>query len=46
MIVTVVLSLIGCKGWKDFGFNRKQQTRQCVAIVVLSLIVAFICTLL
>ena len=75
MIVTVVLSLIGCiaffllilgvtvtlpspglisffpetegcKGWKDFGFNRKQQTRQWVAIVVLSLIVAFICTLL
>ena len=36
----------GCKGWKDFGFNRKQQIRQCVAIVVLSLIVAFICTLL
>ena len=36
----------GCKGWKDFGFNRKQQTRQCVAIVVLSLIEAFICTLL
>ena len=36
----------GCKGWKDFGFNRKQQIRQCVALVVLSLIVAFICTLL
>ena len=36
----------GCKGWKKFGYNRKQQIRQCVAIVVLSLIVAFICTLL
>lgn len=35
----------GCKGWKDFGFNRKQQIRQCVAIVFSSLIVAFICSL-
>ena len=36
----------GCAGWKDFGYNRKQQTRQCVAIVIMSLVVSFICTLL
>jgi len=36
----------GCIGWKKFGYNRKQQTSQCVAIVVLSLIVAFICAML
>ena len=36
----------GCIGWKRFGYNRKQQIRQCVAIVVLSPIVAFICSLL
>ena len=35
----------GCKGWKDFGFNRKQQIRQCIAIPVCCLICAFICTL-
>jgi len=36
----------GCIGWKRFGYNRKQQTKQCVSIVIMSLIVAFICTLL
>ncbi len=36
----------GCIGWKRFGYNRKQQIRQCVAIVVLSPIIAFICSLL
>ena len=46
MIVTVVLSLIGCKGWKDFGFNRKQQIRQCIMIPVCCLIIALICTFL
>lgn len=35
-----------CIGWKRFGYNRKQQIRQCVAIVLLSLITAFICSLL
>ena len=38
--------LEGCKGWKDFGFNRKQQIRQCIVISVCCLICAFICTLL
>ena len=33
-----------CTGWKNFGYNRKQQIRQCVAIVLVSLIVAFICS--
>ncbi len=36
----------GCKGWKDFGFNRKQQIRQCIVIPLCCLICAFICTLL
>ncbi len=35
-----------CRGWKDFGFNRKQQIRQCIVIPVCCLICAFICTLL
>jgi hypothetical protein len=35
-----------CIGWKRFGYNSKQQIRQCVAIVLLSLITAFICSLL
>lgn len=36
----------GCKGWKDFGFNRKQQIRQCIMIPVCCLITALICTFL
>ncbi len=36
----------GCAGWKDFGFNRKQQIRQCVSIPVCCLIFAVICSLL
>lgn len=36
----------GCAGWQDFGYNRKQQTRQCVMIVVGSLITAWIFTAL
>jgi hypothetical protein len=36
----------GCIGWKMFGYNRKQQIRQSVSIVIISLIVAFICSLL
>ena len=36
----------GCSGWKDFGYNRKQQTRQCVMIVAGSLITAWIFTAL
>ncbi len=36
----------GCIGWKRFGYNRKQQIRQSVGIVILSLVVAFICSLL
>ena len=36
----------GCKGWKDFGFNRKQQIRQCIMIPVCCLIIALICTFL
>ena len=36
----------GCRGWKEFGFNRKQQIRQCIDIPVCCLICAFICTLL
>lgn len=27
----------GCAGWQDCGYNRKQQTRQCILILVGSL---------
>ena len=36
----------GCAGWQDFGYNRRQQARQCVMIVLGSAIAAWICTLL
>ena len=36
----------GCKGWQDFGYNRKQQTRQCVLIVAGSALTAWIFTML
>ena len=36
----------GCRGWKEFGFNRKQQIRQCILIPVCCLIIALICTFL
>ena len=36
----------GCAGWQDFGYNRKQQARQCVMIVVGSLIAAWVCAVL
>lgn len=36
----------GCAGWQDFGYNRKQQARQCVMIVIGSLLTAWVFTLL
>ena len=36
----------GCAGWQDFGYNRKQQARQCVMIVLGSAVTAGIFTLL
>ena len=36
----------GCAGWQDFGYNRKQQARQSVMILVGSAITALIFTLL
>ena len=36
----------GCAGWQDFGYNRKQQARQCVMIVLCSLLTAWIFSLL
>ena len=36
----------GCAGWKDFGYNRKQQTRQCILSLSGSLITAWIFTLI
>ena len=36
----------GCAGWQDFGYNRKQQMRQCVMIVMGSAVMAWIFTLL
>ena len=32
----------GCAGWKDFGYNRMQQIRQCILILIGSLITAWI----
>jgi len=36
----------GCAGWQDFGYNRRQQMRQCVMIVLGSAVTAWIFTLL
>ncbi|MBQ9298885.1 MAG: hypothetical protein IJ214_00065 [Clostridia bacterium] len=36
----------GCAGWQDFGYNRKQQLRQSVMIVICSALAAWIFTLL
>lgn len=36
----------GCAGWQDFGYNRRQQTRQCAMIVIGSAITAWIFALL
>ena len=36
----------GCAGWQDFGYNRKQQMRHCVMIVLGSAVTALIFTLL
>ena len=35
----------GCAGWKDFGYNRKQQIGQCIKIIIGSALTAWICTL-
>ncbi|MBQ6520290.1 MAG: hypothetical protein IJI14_16360 [Anaerolineaceae bacterium] len=32
----------GCAGWQDFGYNRKQQIRQCILIVIGSAVMAWI----
>ncbi|MBQ8162717.1 MAG: hypothetical protein IJ083_18480 [Clostridia bacterium] len=34
----------GCSGWQDFGYNRKQQTRQAVMIALFSILIAFLCS--
>ena len=36
----------GCAGWQDFGYNRKQQLRQCAVIVIGSAVTAWVSTLL
>ena len=35
----------GCAGWQDFGYNRRQQARQCAMIVLGSAVTAWIFTL-
>ena len=35
----------GCAGWKNFGYNRSQQIRQCVLIVIGSAVMAWIFTI-
>lgn len=32
----------GCEGWKQFGYNRKQQLRQCILILICCVVMAFI----
>ena len=32
----------GCKGWQQFGYNRKQQLRQCIIIPICCLIGAWV----
>lgn len=36
----------GCAGWKDFGYNRRQQIGQCIFIVIGSAVMAGIFTLI
>ncbi len=36
----------GCEGWKQFGYNRKQQLRQIVMTLIGTLITAWICMFL
>ena len=36
----------GCAGWQDFGYNRKQQIRQSILIVIGSAITALVFTIL
>ena len=32
----------GCEGYHQFGFNRKTQARQCIGVMVISLVLAFL----
>ena len=32
----------GCPGWQQFGYNRKQQIRQCIIIPICCIVSAFI----
>lgn len=34
-----------CKGWKDFGFNRKEQVKRCIILPVVCVVPAFIAIL-
>ena len=36
----------GCEGWKNFGYNRKQQIGQCIKILIGSALTAWIFSLL
>ena len=36
----------GCAGWQDFGYNRRQQARQCAMIVLGSAVTAWVFALL
>lgn len=36
----------GCEGWQQFGYNRKQQTRQCIIIPICCLLCALVFTYL
>lgn len=36
----------GCEGWKNFGYNRKEQLKQCIMIPICCVITALIFTLI
>lgn len=36
----------GCAGWQDFGYNRKEQIKHCIGVLILCLMAAWICTLI
>ena len=35
----------GCAGYHNFGFNRKEQIRQCIMLPFVALLTAWLCTL-
>ena len=48
MTVTIILTMIMCALlflMNNFGFNRKEQIRQCIMLPFAAILIAWICTL-